>query len=410
MARYEPDNIFAPPDVIRTFAENVQTPFYLYNRKGITDSIEEIKSWFSWAKGYRNYFPLRENINPTILQLLSGSGTGVSVCNLMELKVAQRCEFTGSQILYVPTRQDPEAEALAKSLSAVWLINSLDLIPQELPHRLLLRYHPCDLPMTPMQLRSIGRSKNGFNTEQLLESLKNPSIQGECEVGLALQVTSYNVACGAWANKADALLRLSEEIYEKTKVTIAGWYLGEGPGLPYRPQAETADPAEESARVREIYQKIPEDRRPALMTGISKRLLEPHGLLISKVLEQRSSYRTFLVIDAGMPTYIRPMLKQAYRHISILGRNEIEGRKLYTVVGELPDEIDRFDQKGRMLPIATSGDYCVIHDVGCGARSMPLLYGFSIVPAEYLYLPDGTIKQIAFGRSAEEVAEFLTAW
>ena len=186
------------------------------------------------------------------------------------------------------------------------------------------------------------------------------------------------------------------------------WHLGEGPGLPYRPNTSAADPAEEAARLQEFCKKLPD--APKILTGISKRLMEPHGLMVTRVLEQRCAYRNFMVLDAGMCQYIRPVLKQAYRHISVLGRDEIEGRKLYTVVGELPDEIDRFEQKGRMLPVVTLDDYCIIHDVGCGGRGMPLLYGFHSIPAEFLCLPDGTMEEIAPHRSAEEVRAFLTAW
>ena len=114
-------------------------------------------------------------------------------------------------------------------------------------------------------------------------------------------------------------------------------------------------------------------------------------------------------MDAGISQYNRPLLKQAYRHVSVLGRNEVENRKLYSLVGSLPDNFDRLVSKGRMLPKVEPGDYCVIHDVGCGGRSMPLLYGLRPVAPEFLY-EEGTIRQIAPKRTPQEVLDFLTAW
>lgn len=410
MATYAPDKIFAPAKTIKELARKVPTPFYIYDRQGIEDALAQISQWFIWADAHQNYFPLRENTNREILCLLGQTGSGVGVCNVMELKLAQECGFSGQQLLYIPTGKDTEAEALARELCATWLVNCPALLPEELPENLILRYLPSDLRMTPMQTRNVGRSKNGFTRQQLLETLTALSVSDGIHIGLALEVNAYNVSVGAWRRKAEILDELSREIEEKTSVRIKSWYLGEGPGLPYRPQAVVPDPAEEARAVEALYAQLPADRRPTIFTGISKRLLEPHGLFITKVLHLHSAYRTFLVVDGSMCQYVRPVLKQAYRHISILGRDQIEGRKLYTVVGELPDEMDRFDQKGRMLPVAKPGDYCVIHDVGCGGRSMPLLYGFHSIPAEYLYQPDGSFTQIAPHRTAEQVREFLTAW
>lgn len=383
MAKYAPDQIFAPADAIRKLAEAVPTPFYVYHKQGIEDSLKQISRWFAWAEDHQNFFPLRENPTPAILRLLSEGGSGVSVCNAAELELALHCGFSGSQILYTPTRRDLRTEASVQDMGAAWLINSPSLLPDELPQKVILRYHPSDLRMPPMQARSVGRSKNGFTRQQMLDLLPQIGLQ---RVGLAVEVSSYNIAPGAWLKKAEVLLQLSQEILDKTGVLVDALHLGEGPGLPYRPNTAVTDPAAEAAQLRTFCEKLP--NTPQIMTGISKRLLEPHGLLVSRVMEQRSAYRNFLVLDANMCQYIRPVLKQAYRHISVLGREEIEGRKLYTVVGELPDEMDRFEQKGRMLPVLTSDDYCVVHDVGCGGRSMPMLYGFQPIPAEF-FLPPG---------------------
>ena len=88
----------------------------------------------------------------------------------------------------------------------------------------------------------------------------------------------------------------------------------------------------------------------------------------------------------------------------------MENRRRYSIVGVLPDGFDYLDVKGRMLPQVGPGDYCVVHDVGCGGRAMVLLYGFQPTAAEYLYTPDGSMLPIAPGRTEEEVLQFLTAW
>ena len=409
MSEYLPDRIFAPAEAVRQLADTGTTPFFLYDQKGLEESFGSLRERFSWAPGHQNYFPLRENINPHILKILQRCGSGILVCSLAELKLAQACGFSGSDVLYEPTRSDSEAEALALSMDATWMIDSAALFPACLPNRLLLRYYPAEFMTDKLKTNDLGVDKCGFTEDQLIEQVmklrENPSIR----IGLALQAATYTEKSGFWNKKMSVLLRIASGIAEKTGTKIWAVHIGEGPGLTYRPSGSHPDLNREMDELCRNYQRIPEPCRPVLLTGLTKRLVDPHGILVTKVLEQRNLFHTFLIVDAGFGHLLRSCLRRAYRHVSVLGRSETMGRKTYTIVGALPDRFDRLIHKVRTLPVVSPGDYCVVHDVGCGARSMPVLFGLQPVAGEYLYTADGTIQCIAKGRSAEEVAAFLTA-
>ncbi len=405
MAEYVYDRIFAPDDAVRSIAEQNGTPFYLYDQKGIEDSVRSLHSAFSWVSGYQNYFVIRQNPNPRILQILAKSGTGVSACSYTELLLAKSCGFSGEQLIYEPGRKDDRAEALAKQLGATWMINSTDLLPEDLPQRIILHYHPMEEKLTSVQLHRIGKSKNGIQSPWIFDVIADLHQRGVKSIGVALQVASYSITPGFWAKKAEILLDLAKETKKRLGFSLWCLHLGEGPGLPYQPRVTAPTIAEEADNIRLLSNN---EEIPVIFTGVNSQLMEHSGLLVTKILEQRDIYYSFLVLDAGFCQYIRPVLKSAYRHISVLGKNQIENRKKYYLVGELPDEIDRPAQKGRMLPKVTAGEYCIVHDVGCGSRSMPLLYGFAPVTAEYLYTDSGSIQQISPRRTEEEVLDFLT--
>lgn len=410
MSHYPADKIFASAEAVRKIADEGNTPFYLYNSQGIQQSIKELHDAFLWMPGYQNYFPLRENINPHILRILCKGGTGVSVTNNTELEHARNCGFHGENILYEPSARNAAAEKLAFELNATWLFHSVEMIPETLPERVILCFNPCDLPFPPPVKKNILRMKNGLNSRQIMETVDSLHTRGAVHIGLALQVSSYSIQPNFWCRKATILFDLLKTIYQRIGVKIWCCHIGEGPGLPFHPKVSAPELAVEVASLREAFESLPEELRPTLITGLSSRLVDPHGILVTKVLEERFIYKTFLVLDAGICQYSRSALKQAYRHVSVLGRNEIENRKLYSLVGSLPNTIDRAVSKGRMLPKVKPGEYCVIHDVGCGGRSMPMLYGLQPVAAEFLYEPDGTIHQIARRRTENEVLDFLTAW
>ncbi len=410
MSEYSADQIFAPTEVVEEIANKGRTPFYLYDQQGIRNSIHTLHALFSWSEQYQNFFPIRENANPQLLSLLCESGTGVCACNKTELQLALRCGFRGDNLLYEPLKRDPEAERLALENGAGWFCNSAFLLPEILPKKLILRYNPCDQTFTPQIRQTVLRSKSGLNREDLFETAEMLASKGMKEIGLAMQINSYSLQKGFWARKAAMLLKLAEQLYEKTGLTVRYCHIGEGPGLPYHPSINAPDYAAEALKVKELWAQMPETARPILYTAVTGRLLEENGILITRVLEVRHILKTFLVLDAGICQYPRPVLKQAYRHISVLGNSRVENRKTYSVVGQMPISFDRYSLKSRILPVVKPGDYCVVHDTGCGARSMPLLYGMACIPAEYLYCEDGSVQQIAPHRSEDEVLDFLTAW
>ena len=409
MASYIYDHIFAQAETVKYVADKDGTPFYLYHKQGILDNIQTLHSAFAWMPGYQNYFLLRENNNPHILKLLAEAGTGVSACSYTELRLAQACGFSGEQLIYEPCRRDSRGEELARELDATWMINGIDLLPLELPNRIILHYHPSEERLNTVQFSMVKKSKNGINRLQLFEVLKNLHTRGVDKLGLALQVASYSIKPGFLGKKAQLLLSLAKTIQENLGFSLWSIHIGEGPGLPYQPRAKAPTIAEEAEQVRLLFAALPDDDAPVLFTGVNRQLMGQNGIMVTKVLEQRNLYRTILVLDAGIGHYLRPVLNHAYRHISVLGRDQIENRKRYFMVGQLPDEIDHPVQRGRMLPKVTIGEYLVFHDVGCGGRSMAMLYGCSSVAGEYLYEEDGNIRRIAPHRTEQEVLEFLTA-
>lgn len=408
MTEYLPDRIFAPAEAVRTIAEQDGTPFYLYHKDGLLESVKELHDAFSRFPGYQNYFNIRENNNPEILKILFAAGTGVCACSHTELLLAEACGFHGEQLLYEPSRRDSQGEALAQKLQATWLINSAFLLPDTLPERIILRYHASQERMSAVKFSKIKNSKNGLDRKHILALLAELRQKGVAKLGVALQVASYSIHPGFWEKKAKLLLTLAQEVRKQFGFDLWCLHMGEGPGLPYRPRETAPELSTEAEQVRKSLENM--DNPPLIFTGVNRHLMEHHGILVTKVLEQRRTYKNFLILDAGISHYIRAVLKQAYRHVSVLGKCDMENRQQYFLCGELPDEIDHLSKEGRMLPNVTPGEYCVLHDVGCGGRSMSMLYGCQRMAGEYLLESDGTIRSIAPGRDEREILRFLTAW
>lgn len=409
MAIYEPDLNFAPVEQVKDLMGRVST-CYLYEEVGIRESIQNVFRLFASFPGYCNYFPLRENCNPVILQILRESGMGVLVCCEAELLLARHCGFYGDKILYQPIQADADAAHLARELQTAWLLTSPNLLPDFAPDCVILRYLPEERILHLQLPKSMSRCKSGFYRAELSTMVRRLRERGTEKIGLSLPPDSYTMHPSVFGAKASVLLSLAEELREKTGILIWACQLGEGPSISYKPSIPGLSLKEEIGKALAYREALPEDRRPIFYTAMSKQLLEPYGLLLSRILEVRTfPSANILILDATACQYLRPALKQAYRHISVLGRNDTADRKYYHISGCLAEEFDRFGPP-RVLPQVVPGDVLAIHDTGCGGRSMPMLYGMQPLCPEFLLTCDGALRQISRGRPSREVLEFLTEW
>ncbi len=47
------------------------TPFHLYDEKGIRENARAVKEAFAWNKGFREYYAVKANANPFLINILN---------------------------------------------------------------------------------------------------------------------------------------------------------------------------------------------------------------------------------------------------------------------------------------------------------------------------------------------------
>ena len=101
------------------------TPFHLYDERGIRGAARGLNEAFAWNPGFREYFAVKATPTPGILKLLKEEGCGVDCSSLTELMMAQRCGFSGHEIMFSSNETPAEEFRLADQLGAI--INLDDL-------------------------------------------------------------------------------------------------------------------------------------------------------------------------------------------------------------------------------------------------------------------------------------------
>jgi diaminopimelate decarboxylase len=127
----------------------------------------------------------------------------------------------------------------------------------------------------------------------------------------------------------------------------------------------------------------------------------PYGYLVSRVIHQKDTYKTYVGLDANMANLMRPAMYGAYHHITVMGKENSAADHTYDVTGSLCENNDKF-AIDRRLPEVEVGDLVVIHDTGAHGHAMGFNYNGKLRSAELLLSSDGTIRQIRRAESLED--------
>jgi len=130
----------------------------------------------------------------------------------------------------------------------------------------------------------------------------------------------------------------------------------------------------------------------------------PHGVLVTKAINEKNIYRRYVGVDACMSALMRPGMYGAYHHIDVYGKDPAKNSgETVDVVGALCENIDKFAIQ-RQLPPVRPGDLLVIQDTGAHGHAMGFNYNARLRPQELLLRTDGSVERI---RRAETMEDYF---
>ena len=404
---YQFDETFLPQETLKEIADSLPTPFYLYDEHGIRKQVQRFFQAFHWVPEYRQFFPVSLAPLPGLLKILREEGSGVCCSSLAELLMAERCGFSGVQILYTPFFPDAQACEKMRDLKAGLVLDNMAsadfvLLNGYLPDRVSLRYHPSEYSPGSHTRVNLSRMLLGMPKNELLNLAKVLQDAGVQQLGLSIQLTKQCSDRKLYATAADLLLNLAKEL-RQIGVEVSFCDLGGGIGLGFLPEERDLDPVDVSSSL-EAYldEKVPEwFRKMALWSSAGRSITGASGIFVARVLATKQAVRGLMIVDASVTQFPR-VLRGSYHHVSVVGKLDTQGRSMYDIVGCVPDQFDRFADR-RILPRVTAGDYCVFHHAGFDSGAMQSSYGGRPVCGEYLYCRDGTIQTLRKPGTAEDL-------
>lgn len=394
-------------------AERFGTPFHLYDEAAMLAGGRALLGSFSWNKGFKEYFAVKACPNPHIIRALKGIGFGVDCSSATELVIAERLGFRGDDILY--TSNVTSKADYQKALELGALINLDDAAHLEfiqsfakLPGTISFRYNPGAQKTGNAIIGEPLESKFGMTEEQLLSGVARAQAAGVTRIGLHTMVASNEREPSYFVETGEILFALVAKIKSRYGVDIAFVNLGGGLGIPYHPDEAPLDVDAASQGLKVAYEKLVRTSGcgefPIFMES-GRYITGPYGYLVSRVEHVKTTYKTYVGLDATMVDLMRPGMYGAYHHLSVVGKSLAEGSPsmVADVTGSLCENNDKF-AINRRIPTCERGDLVVIHDTGAHGHCMGFNYNGKLKAPEVLLRPDGSLIEI---RRRQTLADYF---
>lgn len=358
---------------IRSIAERVGTPFYLYSAHTLSNHFRVFDSAFKEME-HLTCFSVKANANLAVLKLIVNLGGGLDIVSGGELYRALKAGADPRKLVFSGVGKQPaelayalEQGILMFNLESSQELTAIDKIAGSLGTRapIAIRVNPHIDPQThPYISTGLKKNKFGIETKRALDDyrraqqLKHVDIVGvDCHIGS--QITDIKPF-------VEALRKIKELVHTLREQGIPVRYIdiGGGLGITYD-QEQPPHPREYAAALMDE------------MRGLSCTLiLEPGrviagnaGILVTRVLYiKEGTEKTFVTVDAAMNDLIRPSLYGAFQAIQPVTK-AAGGEMVADVVGPICESGDFFARE-RTLPRVKPDDLLAIMSAGA--------YGFTM--------------------------------
>ncbi|MDY0163388.1 diaminopimelate decarboxylase [Desulfobotulus sp.] len=388
-------------------ADHFGTPFHIYDEKGILETGAALKKAFSGIPGFKEYFAVKALPNPSILDLMKSMGFGFDCSSVAELSLARRAGAVREDILFTSnnTSKKDFQTALAED-GCLLNLDDISLVAKvpRMPETICFRYNPGPRRTGNAIIGNPVEAKYGITHEQVIPAYQAAMDRGASRFGMHTMVCSNERNYTYMVETARMLLDLAAETGKALGIRFDFLNIGGGLGIPYRPEDEALNLEAMALEITDLFKafEAKEGYMPALFMESGRYMTGPHGVLVTRAINRKDIYRTYIGVDACMSSLMRPGMYGAYHHIDVLGKTPGLKDLAVDVVGALCENNDKFAVE-RALPPIVDGDLLIIHDTGAHGHAMGFNYNGQLRPQELLLGKDGKTSRIRRAETLDDL-------
>lgn len=370
---------------------HLPSPFYFYDMDLLKQTLEEVVSQAN-KYNYHVHYAFKANVDERVLSLIQSFGLGADCVSGGEIKKALENNFSAHQIVFAGVgKSDAEIKIAldadiayfnCESVQEIKVINEI-AIAQNKKARVALRINPNVDAKTHKHIAT-GTEKTKFgifmrNLPDAIDAVNNSEALSL--VGLHFHIGSQILDLSTYVDLCEQINSIQLNL-EKQGILVPIINVGGGLGVDYlNPEVNPIADFKSYFEIFHKHLKLRPDQE--LHFELGRSITASCGALISRVLYVKESAGTkFLILDAGMSSFMRPLLYDAYHKISNLSSDEIDTES-YTIVGPICESSDTFAED-RLLPLSKRGDLIAIYSAGAYGEVMASNYNLKeLYPAQY---------------------------
>ena len=390
----------AHPDAVASFtrlATGHGTPLYVYDAETIREKARSLRDAFvPRFRRLRLRYALKANTNVAIVRLVLGEGFLPEVVSEGEIRAALRAGARGSDVLFTSSSKSPSEIGFALRNGVILNVDNLDELGQASREatalgttaRISFRINPGVDPDTLHQINTgIPESKFGVHLDggharaayEAATRLPGLSVAGvHCHIGS--QITDP----AGYVETARKMLGFARELKRDLGLALSFVDLGGGLEIPYADGQAVMSADDLAAALKPVWDEEVArlGHEPELWIEPGRFLVAQAGSMVARVNSVKTTpVKTFVNVDAGFNTLLRPAMYGAAHRVRVVGR---EGAAMtLDVAGDVCETGDILAE-GRSLPRPQAGDLVVFLDAGAYGFAMASEYNARPLPAEGL--------------------------
>lgn len=368
-----------------SFAEQYGSPLYVYDADKIESQFNRMVNAFTGVEQLKLNYAVKANTNLAILKVLKSLNAGADAVSIQEVKLCLKAGFSPSDIHYTPSGISFDEMEEAVLLGVKITLDNLSILEKfgnkypEIP--VCVRINPHVMAGGNHKI-SVGHidSKFGISIYQIGNIKEVIAKTGTVINGIHMHTGSdiYNI--DAFIQSTEILLGVVEQFD-----TIEYVDFGSGFKVPYKDGDIETNIEKMGERIGKRFNEFCNDygRDLTLIFEPGKYLVSASGNLLVKVnVVKATPNSVFVGVDSGLNHLIRPMMYDAYHHITNISNTDEREQKVYSVVGYICEN-DTFGHN-RKMNIVSEGDLLRIHNAGAYSYSMASNYNSRYRPAEVM--------------------------
>jgi len=366
--------------LLSAIAEKYGTPLYIYSQDRLIENINKInRALKNYFDSYHICYTIKANSNPHLIKLLKDTipSLGADCASPGEIYIAGKSGIKGNECIY--TGNYESIEDLDYALKAGAHINLDDMTSFNrmksigLPEDIAFRLNPGFGKGAFAQIVTGGKnSKFGVPHYDIVNAYRLAKESGIKKFGIQCMTGSGVLDSEYFPKLMAEILKTIKLLNSELDIHMNYISLGGGYGIPYKDDEVGLNFNQVFKDVAKIFHPYFEEQnitKPSLWIEPGKSIVGDTGILLTRVTGIKESYKSYIGLDAGMETLMRPALYGAYHRIYKVGEPDAPNIKKVDITGRICENTDRLAED-RDFPEVQEGDLIAVMDTGAYSFTM----------------------------------------